>query len=36
MPIANLIETFLVWNSRHRAPSTVAFYRARLKKFCQA
>ena len=36
MPISNLIETFLAWNSRHRSPATVAFYRARLKKFCRA
>jgi integrase len=36
MQIRELIETFHSWNSRHRAPATVAFYRARLKKFCQA
>jgi len=36
MQINELIEKFHSWNSRHRAPATVAFYRARLKKFCQA
>ena len=32
MPISDLIETFLAWNSRHRSTATVAFYRARLNK----
>jgi integrase len=36
MHIAGVIETFQAWNRRHRAPATVAFYRARLKKFCEA
>ena len=35
MPIANLLETFHVWNSRHRAPATLAFYQTRLRRFCQ-
>jgi site-specific recombinase XerD len=34
--IRDLVNTFHSWNSRNRAPATVAFYRARLKKFCQA
>src|SRR5664279_924441 len=36
MQIRELIDTFHSWNSRHRAPATVAFYRARLRKFCHA
>ena len=36
MQIGELFTTFISWNSRHRAPATVAFYRARLKKFCDA
>lgn len=36
MRIDELIGAFHSWNSRHRAPATVVFYRARLKKFCQA
>jgi integrase len=36
MLIGELISTFIAWNTRHRAPATVAFYRARLKKFCEA
>ena len=36
MQIGELVATFISWNSRHRASATVAFYRARLKKFCQA
>ena len=36
MLIRDLIDTFHSWNSRHRAPATVGFYRARLKRFCQA
>ena len=31
-----IVETFISWNQRHRAPATVAFHRARLKKFCEA
>jgi integrase len=33
MLIPELIDTFLAYCSRHRTPATVAFYRARLKKF---
>src|SRR5436190_5211626 len=36
MLIRDLIDTFHSWNSRHRAPATVGFYRARLTSFCQA
>jgi integrase len=36
MLIRDLMDTFICWNSRHRAPATVAFYRTRLKRFCQA
>jgi integrase len=36
MLIGELIATFISWNSRHRAPATVGFYRTRLKKFCRA
>lgn len=36
MLISDLITTFNSWNARHRAPATVAFYRARLKRFCEA
>jgi integrase len=36
MQINEIMEEFDAWNSRHRAPATVAFYRARLKKFCEA
>ena len=36
MFIHELIARFQSWNSRHRAPATVAFYRTRLKRFCQA
>jgi integrase len=35
MLIRNLIDAFLSWCSRHRAPATVRFYRARLRLFCQ-
>jgi hypothetical protein len=35
MLIRDLIDTFYSWNSRHRAPATVSFYRTRLRKFCQ-
>jgi integrase/recombinase XerC/integrase/recombinase XerD len=35
MLIGHLIEKFLAYCSRHRAPATVAFYRTRLKKFCR-
>ena len=34
MLIGQLIECFLSYCSRHRSPATLAFYRARLKKFC--
>ena len=33
MLIGKIVETFISWNQRHRASATVAFYRARLKKF---
>ncbi len=36
MQIDELTDKFFAWNSRNRAPGTVAFYRARLKRFCQA
>ena len=36
MLIAELVATFISWNLRHRAPATVDFYRARLKRFCEA
>jgi integrase len=36
MLICDLIDSFQAWNSRHRAPATVAFYRTRLKKFREA
>src|SRR6516225_1187135 len=36
MSISDLTQRFLAWNSRHRSPATLAFYRARLKKFCEA
>jgi integrase len=35
MLISELTEAFLAYCSRHRAPSTVAFYRTRLRKFCE-
>ncbi|MGE5193827.1 MAG: tyrosine-type recombinase/integrase [Deltaproteobacteria bacterium] len=35
MLIGGLIETFLVWCSRHRSPATCLFYRTRLRRFCQ-
>ena len=36
MQIGELFATFISWNTRHRAPATVDFYRARLKRFCEA
>src|SRR5260221_7972037 len=33
MQINELTDKFLDWNRRNRAPATVAFYRARLKRF---
>ena len=36
MQIHELTAKFFAWNSRNRAPATVAFYRARLKKFHDA
>jgi hypothetical protein len=36
MQINDVIAAFLAYCSRHRAPATLAFYRARLKKFCEA
>ena len=36
MLIDELTAKFFAWNTRNRAPATVAFYRARLKRFCQA
>src|SRR6516225_8857993 len=35
MLIPDLTEKFLAYCSRHRTPATLAFYRARLKRFCQ-
>ncbi len=35
MLIRDLIEVFFAWNSRHRSPATLAFYRTRLRRFCQ-
>ena len=35
MLIRDLIDTFHSWCSRHRAPATCAFYRTRLRRFCQ-
>ena len=36
MQIDELTDKFFAWNIRNRAPATVAFYRARLKKFREA
>jgi integrase len=36
MLIRELFNSFHSWNLRHRAPATVAFYEARLKRFCEA
>src|SRR5579863_5986553 len=36
MQIDELTTKFFAWNARNRAPATLAFYRARLKKFCAA
>src|SRR5471030_1650832 len=36
MKISELTSAFFAWNLRNRAPATVAFYRARLKKFREA
>jgi len=35
MLIGDLIKIFFAWNSRHRSPATEAFYRTRLRQFCQ-
>ena len=35
MQISELTEAFLAYCSRHRQPSTVGFYRTRLKRFCE-
>lgn len=35
MLIGNLIDSFFVWNSRHRSPATLAFYKTRLRRFCR-
>ncbi len=35
MLIGDLIDTFHLWNSRHRAPGTLAFYLTRLRRFCR-
>ncbi len=35
MLIGNLIDSFFVWNSRHRSPATLAFYQTRLRRFCR-
>ena len=34
MLIGELVCAFTGWCARHRSPATVAFYRARLKRFC--
>jgi integrase len=36
MQINDVIAAFLAYCSRRRSPATLAFYRARLKKFCEA
>ena len=36
MLAVSLTEKFLAYCSPHRSPATLAFYRARLKKFCDA
>ena len=36
MQIDEPTDNFFAWNSRNRAPATVAFYRARLRKFREA
>ena len=36
MQIDELTDKFFAWNTRNRAPATVAFYRTRLKKFREA
>ena len=36
MHIGELVKTFLAWNARHRSVATFDFYRARLKRFCEA
>src|SRR6516164_5720742 len=35
MQIRELTDAFLAYCSRHRSPATVAFYRTRLRKFCE-
>jgi hypothetical protein len=35
MLVSELTEKFLAYCIRHRSPATLAFYRARLKAFCQ-
>lgn len=35
MLIGELMEKFSTWNARHRSPATVAFYKTRLRLFCQ-
>ena len=35
MLIPQVTDVFLAYCLRHRAPATVAFYRTRLKKFCE-
>lgn len=35
MQIGALIEKFFAWNSRHRSRATSAFYKTRLRLFCQ-
>ncbi|HEY3963226.1 MAG TPA: hypothetical protein VGM05_01635, partial [Planctomycetaceae bacterium] len=35
MLIGELAEKFFAWCGRHRSPATQAFYRTRLRKFCE-
>jgi len=35
MQITEIVDVFLGWNSRHRSPATLAFYRDRLRQFYQ-
>ena len=35
MLVSELTEKFLAYCIRHRSPATLAFYRARLKRFCE-
>jgi len=35
MLVRDLVDAFLSWCGRHRAPATLRFYRARLRLFCE-